>query len=199
MKKQFIYINWWVPKENFDSYYDYLNSLEYNPYQEKFLSWNKTLWDYLWDNWEYLRVPFVERWFADYKAWKIMFEKTFPYLRNDIVIWAVSLWWTFIIKYLIENDFPVKIKRLIFVAAALNDSKQEKLGSFSLDKSKISQIQNKIWEIICYHSLDDELVSYSDFEELKTYFPDATFREFSNKWHFYMEERLTEIEDDIKN
>ena len=198
MKKQFLYINGWVPKENFDSYYDFLQSLEFNPYEEKFKSWNKTLWEYLWDEWEYMRAPFRERWYSDYQAWKIMFEKTFPYLRDDIVIWAGSLWWCFIMKYLYENTFPVKIKRLIFVAAALHDTELERLGSFKLDKKKIPTIVSQVDDIVCYHSTDDDMVPFSDFLEMMKYFPDAIFREFNDRWHFYKESRLPEIEDDIK-
>jgi len=198
MKKQFLYINWWVPKENFDNYYDFLQSIDFNPYAEKFQSWNKTLWEYLGDDWEYMRAPFKERWYSDYEAWKIMFEKTLPYLRDDIVIGAWSLWWTFIIKYLYENKFPVKIKRLIFIAAALNDSDIEKLGTFHLNKEKIANIISQVGNMIVYHSTDDDIVPFSDFLEMKKYFPTATFREFTDKWHFYKEARLPEIEEDIK-
>jgi hypothetical protein len=81
MKKQFIYINGGVPKENFRDYYDMLESLEYNPYKETFLSWNKTLGEKLGEDWEYLRAPLHDRDYADYRAWKIMFEKMLPYLN----------------------------------------------------------------------------------------------------------------------
>jgi hypothetical protein len=43
MKQQFIYINGGEPKENFLSYHDMLRGMKYNPREEKFLSWNKTL------------------------------------------------------------------------------------------------------------------------------------------------------------
>ena len=198
-KRQFLYINGWNPKERFNSYYDFLHSLEYNPFEEVFLSWNKTLGKKLWDEWEYFRAPFQERGYADYQAWKIMFEKMFPYLRDDVIIGAWSLGGTFIIKYLSENIFPVKIKRLIFVAAALHDSKQEKLGSFTLNKQTISTITSQIGEIIVYHSRDDSIVPFSDFEMMKVYFPEATFREFTDKGHFYLEAELPEIIEDIKS
>ena len=176
MKKQFLYINGWVPKENFASYYDFLHSLEYNPYEERFLSWNKTLDTYLGDDWEYFRAPFQERWYADYEAWKIMFEKTFPYLRDDIVIGAGSLWWAFFLKYLSENTFPIKIKRVIFIAAAVRDTELEKLWTFVLDDDIVPVVASQIWEIVCYHSKDDDIVPFSDFEVMKRYFPDAIFR-----------------------
>lgn len=102
-------------------------------------------------------------------------------------------------KYLYENTFPVKIKKTIFIAAALHDTEKERLGTFTLDKNKIPEIAKQTGEIVCYHSRDDELVPFSDFEVMKTYFPDATFREFSDKGHFYTEAELPEIIEDIKN
>jgi len=199
MKQQFLYINWWVPKENFDSYYDFLKQQEYNPFEEKFQSWNKTFWERLGDDWEYFRAPFQERGYADYEAWKIMFEKTFPYLRDDIVIGAGSLGACFFMKYLCETTFPVKVKRIIFIAAALHDTEKERLGTFTLDKKKVPWIATQLWEIICYHSKDDDIVPFSDFEVMKQYFPHATFREFTDRGHFYKEARLPEIEQDIKS
>jgi hypothetical protein len=43
MKQQVIFINGGEPKENFESYHDMLQKLEYNPHEVKFLSWNKTM------------------------------------------------------------------------------------------------------------------------------------------------------------
>jgi hypothetical protein len=43
MRQQVVFINGAVPKENFDSYYHFLETREYNPNEEKFLNWNKTL------------------------------------------------------------------------------------------------------------------------------------------------------------
>ena len=199
MKNQFLYINGWVPKENFRDYYDFLQKLKYTPFEETFLSWNKTLGEKLWETWEYFRAPFRERDFADYDAWKIMFEKMFPYLRDDIIIGAGSLGGTFLLKYLTEwNTIPVKIKKTFFLAAALHDSPEEILWNFSFDITKIPEIKNLLGEIFIYHSRDDHIVPFSDSQELFSYFPDATFREFTNKGHFYLESELPEILIDIK-
>ena len=199
MKQQVAFITWATPKENYQSYYDYLeNKIDYNPYSSSFLNWNKTLWEYLGEDFEYLRSPSCKEKYADYEAWKILFEKMFPYFRDWLIIATTSLWSTFIIKYLCENTFPVEIKRLIMVAAAIGDTDQEKLGTFTLDKNKIHTISNQVHDIICYHSTDDQTVPFSDFIKLQEYFPDATFRKFHDRGHFFLEERLPEIEEDIK-
>ncbi len=198
-KQQVIFITWATPKENYSSYYHYLEKkIKYNPYEPPFLNWNKKLWEYLWEDFEYLRSPSCNEKFADYEAWKILFEKMFPYLREDVIIATTSLGSTFIIKYLYENKLPVKIKRLIMVAAALRPTEQERLGTFALDTDKIPMIASQMGDLICYHSTDDDCVPFSDFLKLQEYFPEATFREFNDRWHFFLEERLPEIEEDIK-
>ena len=84
------------------------------------------------------------------------------------------------------------------MAAALHDTQKERLGSFRLDAQKIPTIISQVKDIKVYHSRDDDIVPFSDFEIMKTYFPTATFREFSDRGHFYLESELPEIEEDIK-
>lgn len=207
MKQQVLYVNGWVPKENYESYEDFLSGLEYNPYEEKFLSWNKTLGEYLWEDWECLRAPFREREYADYTEWKVMFEKVLPYLRQDLCIWAGSLGWTFILKYIWENDGilhpetgkKIRIKKIFFIAPAIADTHAEKLGSFSFDLEQVyPRIQRWCEEIYIYHSKDDPVVPFEQALALNNYLPEAIFREFEDKGHFYKELRLPELEADLK-
>jgi len=208
MKQQFILINGWEPKENFESYHAMLNNLEYNPYEEKFLSWNKTLWDELWEEWEYFRAPLHDTDFADYEAWKIMFEKMIPYFNPEICLWAGSLGWAFILKYLGENDGildnktwkKIRIKKLFLIAAAIEDTPDEVLWSFSFDlEETYTRVSRWCEKIYIYHSHDDTIVPFEQWLKLNSFFPEATFREFYDKWHFHKESELPEILEDIKN
>ena len=208
MKKQFIYINGWVPKENFSSYYDMLEKLEYNPYEEKFLSWNKTLGEKLWDDWEYFRAPLHNRDFADYTAWKIMFEKMIPYLNSEIYLAGWSLGWSFILKYIGENDGildpktwkKIKIKKLFLLATAVSDTPEELMGNFAFDLEEVyTRVARWCWEIYIYHSTDDDIVPYEQSLLIKNYFPEAIFRDFYDRGHFYKESELPELIEDIIN
>lgn len=198
MKKQILYVGGGVPKENFESYHDFLRGLEFDPYAERFLNWNKTLAENLWDEYEFIRAPIKESDYADYEAWKIMFEKVLPFIRENVIIIVSSLGGTFILKYIWENEFPIKIKKLFLLAAATSDTPDEKLWSFQFD---LERVYNKVdrWteQIYLYHSREDAIVPFEQSLELKTYFPDAIFREFDDKGHFYLEERIPELEQDI--
>lgn len=206
MKQQFIFINGWKPKENFTSYYDMLRGLEYNPYEEKFLSWDKTLWEKLWNNWEYVRAPLHNRDFADYEAWKIMFEKMIPFLNAEIYIGAGSLWWSFIIKYLWENDGifdnksgkKIKIKKLFLIAAAIDTTPNEVLGSFAFNiEEAYTRVSRWCEQIYIYHSHDDHVVPFEQSLKLNSFFPEAVFREFYDRGHFYTQAEFPEIIEDI--
>jgi len=199
MKQQVIFLNGAVPKENYEDYYDFLRSRDYNPYEEVFHNWNKTLGEKLWENYEYLRAPFGDIKFADYEAWKIMFEKMFPYFREDIVIATNSLGSTFILKYIWENEFPVRIQKLFLIAPAIADTPEEKLGSFIFDIEHVySRVQRWAKQIYIYHSRDDTTVPFEQGLELWSFFPEAIFRDFDNRGHFFMEAELPEIIEDIK-
>lgn len=198
MKRQLVYIGWGVPKENFDSYYACLEAREYNPYYERQMNWADTLDIYIWNQWDYWRIPLPEKGFADYSAWKIMFEKIIPFLEKDVSLIGVSLGGTFLLKYLTENPQDISINKIFLVAAALSDSPQEKLWSFQCDKEKIPTIAEKVWQIYCYHSRDDDIVDFADFELLQKLLPQASFRSFSDRGHFYSLERFPEIEVDLQ-
>jgi len=208
MKQQVIFINWGIPKENFKDYYEMLQKLEYNPYEENFLSYNKTLWEKLGSDYEYLRVPLHDRDFADYAAWKIMFEKMIPFFNSEIILVTTSLWGSFILKYLGENDGifdpksgkKIRIKKLFLIAAAVNDTPKEVMGNFAFDLEQVyTRVARWSSEIYIYHSTDDDIVMYEDALEIKNYFPEAIFRSFHDKWHFYTEAELPELIEDIKN
>lgn len=198
MKQQVVFMTGGTPAENFESYYDFLQQQEYDPYEELFLNWNKTLGEKLGDEYEYLRVPLRESSYADYKAWKIMFEKMFPYLRDDMILIVTSLGASFMLKYFWENDFPVRIKKLMFVCPAVWNTPEEKLGSFAFDLEQATRLRRWVDEIYIYHSKDDTIVPFEQSLELNSYFPEAQFREYFDRGHFFMQEDFPEIIEDIK-
>jgi hypothetical protein len=130
---------------------------------------------------------------ASYKAWKIRFEKIFPYLNDEyLIIVGHSLWAMFLVKYLWENKFPKKIKQLHLMSTVFDESDmsdEEKYAwDFAYDPKIIPNIEDQAEEIFLYHSTDDDLVPYSHTEKIKAYLPKAKLMTFTDRGHFFQSE-----------
>ena len=205
MKKQVVLVKWWEAKENYKDFYDFLEKQEFVPNKEVKKRWNRNMWETLWKDYEVLEVPIFDKYFADYKSWKIMFEKVLPFLKWEVIFVGHSMWWIFLAKYFDEEkvwtqDLPLdyKIQKIILVAPPFKDSKLEKLWSFNFENNKLENL-NKISEkITILGSKDDFVVPFDDFEDYKKVLPKVKFLEFENYGHFLGEE-VVEIIEEIKN
>jgi len=195
-KQQILFINWWESRENYKNYIEYLEKLEYNPFEIKAMKWRYTFTEDLWEKFFVLNPQMPNKDFASYDEWKIMFEKTFKYLEDNIILIWHSLGATFLTKYLIENNFPVSIKKIILIAWATKDSKNEVLWDFTFDKTskELKKYENKI---ILYHSKDDPVVPFYDLNYYKQIIPNAEYNIFENKGHF-IEEKFPELIERLK-
>jgi predicted alpha/beta hydrolase family esterase len=198
MKKQVILVKGWEAKENYKDFYDFVEKEVYNPYKLKTKRWNKNLWEILWEEYEIFSIPNINRYFADYKAWKITFEKIFPFLENDVIFIGHSLGWTFLTKYFEENNRILeKTKKVILVAPWFRDNKiWGLLWTFNFDKKleNLKKIQDKI---IIFGSKDDFLVKFIDIESFMNVLPRAKYKIFENKWHF-LQEDFPELIEEIR-
>ncbi len=196
MKKQIVFVNWWEAKENYKDFIDYLNQIEYKPFSDK-KKWRYTFKEDLWEDFEVFDFAMPNKDFADYNEWKIMFEKCFEYLRDDVILLWHSLWWSFLTKYLNENTFPVKIKHIVFLASAFKDSQFEVLWTFNFDK-KLTNLKKFEEKITFFHSRDDLVVPFDDLEDYKKLFPKSKYMIFEDKFHF-IEHEFPELIDYIKS
>jgi predicted alpha/beta hydrolase family esterase len=134
---------------------------------------------------------------AKYKEWKIMFEKLFPFFKNNLILLGHSLGGIFLAKYLSENKFPRKIKATFLVAAPYDDkTTKDSLGDFKLPK-KLDKFQKQGGKIFLYQSKDDLSVSLVDLKKYKKSLPEAEVVMFRKKGHFNQVE-FPEIVKDIK-
>lgn len=200
MKKQVILIKWGEVKENFKDFYDFLEKQDYDPYKEKKKRWNRNLDEQLWDGFEVLVHEVFDKYFADYKSWKICFEKMIPYFKDDLIFIWHSLWWTFLSKYLNEEkniDFFDKIKKIILVAPAFEDIKGDLIWTFEFDKKLINfkKIKDKI---IILASKDDPVVPFFHGEKFKEILISSKFIISENNGHFLWE-KYPEIIEEIKS
>lgn len=139
---------------------------------------------------------------ASYKAWKIWFEKIFPYLNDEdlVLVWH-SLWAMFLIKYLWENTFPKKIKQLHLVSSVFDESDMdddEKYSwDFAYDPQIIHHIENQVEEIFLYHSTDDDIVPYAHTQKIKAYLPKAKVITLTDRGHFFGQLEFPELLENI--
>jgi len=195
MKQQIIYIHGGIPKENYNNFLSSVESIEYNPYEEKNKRWRSSIEAELWEYCELIVPSMPNRVYADYAAWKVMFEKLLPYLRDDVIFIGHSLGSCFLFKYLSENKLSVSIKAFFSVGGAIHDNDLELLGSFTPDIQKI----NDTWaeQLYLIHSRDDAVVPFSDFEVLDQHLSGHQTMVFEDRGHFIGEE-FPEIIEELK-
>jgi len=200
MKKQVVLLKGWEAKENYKDFYDFLEKQEFNPYKEVKKRWNRDLWKTLWEDYEVLEIPIFDKYFAEYKTWKIMFEKVFPFLKNDVIFVWHSMWGIFLGKYFEEEnnkELLEKIKKIILIAPPFKDSELEKIWSFNFKNLEFKKLSNISDKITILGSTDDFVVPFEDIEDYKKYLPNARYRIFDNYGHFLWEE-IPEIIEEIK-
>lgn len=198
-KKQVILIRGWEVKENYKDFYDYIEKIEFDPYKEVKNKWSKWFRDFIWNDFDGITVDMPNKEFSDYKAWKIMFEKVFPYLKDDIIFIGHSLWWSFLSKYFNEEniDFLIKrLKKIILIAPASRDIPWDLIWSFwfNLNMKNLKEIQEKI---VIFHSKDDFVVPFEHMDDYRKVLKKSDFRIFEDNGHF-LDEDFPELIEEIK-
>lgn len=189
--KQLIYIHGWMCHPDNDAFCKALASRDYNPFEDKKnrKDWFEELkWSY-----QIIRPEMPNKNMAMYSAWKIWFEKIFPYLNNeDLVVVGHSLGAMFLVKYIGENGFPKKIAQLHLLSTVFDESDmsdEEKYSwDFAYNPQIIPNIEQRADKIFLYHSTDDELVPYTHSQKIIAYLPKAKFMTFHDRGHFFQSE-----------
>jgi predicted alpha/beta hydrolase family esterase len=179
-----------------DAYLDALKNRTINLdwYKSEKPSWKKWLRERLANKFEVILPEMPNALNAKYAEWKLWFEKILPLLNEEIILIGHSLGGSFLIKYLSENKCAKNIRAVFLVAAsAAEESGINGLHSFSLPQKIDLQSKN----IFLYHSKDDDVVPYSDFEKLSLQLPSAITRTLDGRKHFSGLGQFPELERDI--
>ncbi len=202
--KQMILINGWELFDNQSDYHTFLEECPRDLFEEK-KSWKWWLCDAVSEQLHCIRPSMPCKRNAEYKARKIWFEKYFQHLQDEIILVWHSLWATFIIKYLSENSFPVKINQIHLVCPLLDiewikdwerPGKLLWLNDFIIDLTRVSNISDTTKDLYIYHSKDDTVVPFNHSKRLNELLPNAIFEVFETRWHF-MQPALPELLDNI--
>lgn len=114
---------------------------------------------------------------AKYEVWEKHFESQFTKFDEEVILLGWSLGANFMAKYLSENAVPFKVKSVHLVAGCYGLG-----GGFNLSKNFPEKL--KKCEVHLYHSRDDFVVDFEDFEKYKKALPSASFHEFAHRNHF---------------
>ncbi len=197
-KTQIIHIHGGTVFETREKYYRYLENDTYNPYETR-ISWRDWLKSELPECDVFLPgMPASDD--ADYIAWKIWFEKLFPYLGDErIILIGHSLGTIFLVKYLSENTFPKPVTVLHLVGSVFDgeDIEVEDIGNFALQPEKLKNVVEQVKNIQLWHSSDDDCCPWKNVEKYMKYFPDAQLHKFENKGHF-IDSTFPELFEQIK-
>jgi predicted alpha/beta hydrolase family esterase len=196
MKQQVFAIHGGNAFETYEEYLAALKQKEVSIDGTRFVDWKGNLQRVLGDAYEVIlpRMPNSQN--ARYAEWKIWFDKFVPQLQEDIIFIGHSLGGIFLTKYLSEESYPKKIKATLLVAAPYNALDDHPYVDFNLPPD-LSGLERQGGEIILYHSKDDQVVPFSNFERYQRELPTITARVFSDRQHFNSAE-FPELISDIQ-
>lgn len=184
--------------DSFGSYEEYILYLKERYVDLEMLKkkdWKGSLQDSLGEEYEVLtpRMPNKEN--ARYVEWKIWFQRLIPLLNDNPIFIGHSMGGISLAKYLSEESYPGTIKATFLVAAPHSAPAEYTLGDFAL-KISLDGLSERGGKIFLYHSKDDPVVPFVDFETYRKVLPKAIARTFENRQHFEQEE-FPELVQDI--
>ena len=171
---------------SFNSYENYLDSLKNSP-----LHYERLLWAQKWRDWlaqtttgyDVLLPNFPNKQNAQYKEWKIYFEKLLPLLGSDVQLVGYSLGAMFLAKYLHESPLSPPVRRLVLVSPCYDDESVEDLGSFRVTSA--TGLEKSAREIHLFHSKDDPVVPFTELAKFQRDLPAAKVHIFEDRNHFF--------------
>ena len=184
--------------DSFAAYEEYIAFLKEMPVElEGSKGWKGNLNEALGPKYQVILPRMPNSFNAKYEEWKIWFEKYLALLDEDLILVGHSLGGSFLAKYLATESVPLKIRATFLIAAPHDTDGERALVEFDSPED-LTQLQAQGGEIFMYHSTDDPIVAFSEFEKFQAALPDARFRSFTDRGHFLQEE-FPELVTDIKN
>jgi len=183
--------------EAFDSFWEGVKSYTVNVCAKwfqfkkgKVSKWPDTLESELSDR-AVIKLKMPAKYNAKYAAWKRHFEAQFETFEDEVILLGWSLGANFLAKYLAEHTPPFKVKAVHLVAGCYGLG-----GGFDLSSSFPGKL--KSLPVFLYHSKDDFVVDFTDFEKYQAVLPEAKTQVFVDRNHF-LQPAFPEIITQIKS
>jgi uncharacterized protein len=187
-KRQIVFIHGGGSFDSNEEFYAALRTWTYDPYQVERKRWRDSIATALVDTHEFMVPAMPNKQNADYIAWSIWFEKVVPYLRDGAVLIGHSLGGGFLLRYLTENNLPVRISQLHLVAPVVDAIDCPGVGDFVIDVATWSHFASRIEAVHLWHSSDDTLVPMHHSERFKAVYPEAVLHTFTDRGHLLQSE-----------
>jgi len=144
------------------------------------------------------RMPLQDN--AQYRDWKVWFERHIPYLRNGVILIGGSLGGIFLAKYLSEHKFPKKILATFLVCPPFDNTVigEDLVNGFKL-KSNLSLLEKNNKNLYLMFSKDDDCVPVAHAEKYRNKLKDANIIIYKSKNGHFDVPRFPEIAQIIKN
>lgn len=182
MKQQVLVIH---GGDSFDSKEEYLDNLKTKEINLKSLkyypNWKNALAEDLGEEYEVFVPKMPNNANAQYKEWKLWFERIVALLENDLILIGHSLGGVFLAKYLSENNLNKHIKALVLAAAPYQAP--DGLGQFKL-KTSLQKLDRQTPKILLVQSEDDLVVPIEEVDMYKEALPKAKMMIFKDRGHF---------------
>lgn len=178
MKKQIVFIHGGDSFSNLVDFRTHLTRVPLRnlPGKQTSLHFTQTLAEDLGDDYEVFMPTMPNKQNADFGEWSIWFERHLSYLRDDITLIGWSLGGMFLAKYLSENKLPVRVGKLVLLAAPCGYCQSEDgndCGNFQFDPSILQNIAQNTNQVFILHSKDDFVVPITAAYEYKIALPEA--------------------------
>lgn len=194
--KQVVVIHGGTSFSSYNEYWKELKKIKLRDPRRNTTGWKVLLAKRLGTKYEVIAPRMPNAMNAQYKEWKLWFEKHIPFIKPGVVLVGHSLGGVFLAKYLSENRFPKKIRATLLVAAPHSIGRRV-LTQFRLPRS-LSKLEKQGGKIVLYHSADDKIVPFSELHKYQHALPGATVRALMGYNHFEGD-RFPQILKDIRS
>jgi len=201
MKKrtQILIVHGGMTFKNDKDYVRYLKTRKISP--EKRIRWSDDYLDKkLGKNFEIIRprMPLQDN--AQYRDWKIYFERHIPYLKNNSILIGSSLGGIFLAQYLSENKLPHKALSVYLVCPPFDDSVEGEniVGGFKL-RADLSLLEKNSKNLYIFFSKDDETVPVTHAEKYRKKLKKARIVIYKSKNGHFQISTFPEIVEMIKS
>ena len=194
-KQQVMYIHGGSAYDLYDDFLADLGDMKVwgLPDEKRVTKWTKDFQADLGDEYEVFMPSMPNKQNAQYKEWKIWFERYFAHIHDGAILIGCSLGGYFLVKYLSENELPFQCKGAIIMAAPFENFHNPELsresgGDFAAQPNSLQNIIKRVDSVTFMHSTDDFVVPYEHALQYKKALPEAELVTFEDKTHFLVEE-----------